>query len=197
MNTTHSDTTWFKESLADQLLANKLQNIKLIITDIDGSLTDGYMDYTTTEELSRRFSILDGMAIAHSQKVGLPIAFLSGKKHQSGALRARKLGIPEDLYFEGREDKKNVIEELVKRLSLNLNNIMLFGDDYFDTVVKTQFPTLVFAAPLNAPFYLHNLADIVLPKQSNNHAFRLLLDLILYLQKKHFAQELIDTALTL
>jgi 3-deoxy-D-manno-octulosonate 8-phosphate phosphatase (KDO 8-P phosphatase) len=196
MNNQITDKLWFKECLAHTSLVEKLKAIKLIVSDIDGSLTDGYMEYTAQEESSRRFSIVDGMAMAHAAKIGLPIALVTGKKHHSAHVRAEKLKIPDELCFEGHKDKKIIIQTLLSKYNLIANQIVLFGDDYFDAIVKVEMPSIVFASPCNAPFYFQDLADVIIPRQSNNHSFRLLLDLILYLQKKHFAQEIIDASST-
>lgn len=190
------DRAWFNQCLTNQSLVEKLQKIKLIVTDIDGSLTDGNIAYTDEKELSRRFSILDGFGIAQAQKAGFVVAFISGKKHQSAHVRAEKLKIPEKLCFDGQEAKGDIIAKLQQEYDITDQEVLLFGDDYFDAIVKTKLKNIVFTCPLNAPFYFQTMADLVIPKNAGNHAFRLLLDLLLYIQKKHFAQELIDASLS-
>ncbi len=198
MNTQYDkDLTWFKKCLQNNNLVEKLKKIKLIITDIDGSLTDAKIGYTQEDEDARYFSIQDGFAIGSAVKHNLlRIAFLSGKNHNSAFLRAQKLGISREDCIEGREDKLDMICMLQKKHDITHNETIFFGDDWLDTQVKLQEKNLFFSVPCSAPFYFHHVADLVVPKGGGDHAFRLLLDLVLYVQNKHFAQEVIDSALT-
>ena len=193
----NNDKLWFSQCLANATLIEKLKKIKLIIADIDGSLTDGNMDYTEEKEFSRRFSIVDGFGMVEAQKAGLIIALVSGKKHHSAHVRAQKLKIPDNLCFDGYENKTDSITLLQKRYELTAQETLVFGDDYFDALVKINLPELFFACPISAPFYFHSMADLVIPKHAGNHVFRLLLDLILYSQNKHVAQKLINASLAM
>ncbi|MFH1831218.1 MAG: hypothetical protein ABH827_00295 [bacterium] len=189
---TNLELIWFKQILANQDLVSNLENITLIITDVDGCLTDANIDYTCDQEFSRRFSIQDGFAIEQALKAGLLVGFMSGKAHSSSNMRAQKLGIPEDLNLGGKKDKVVALKTICESRNINMQNILFFGDDCYDARVKLAVPEIIFATPSNAPFYYQNIANIVLPKQGGQHVFRLLLDLVLYVQKKHFSQELID-----
>jgi 3-deoxy-D-manno-octulosonate 8-phosphate phosphatase KdsC-like HAD superfamily phosphatase len=105
------------------------------------------------------------------------------------------LGIPDELCIAGVKDKVNLINNLCEKYKLSFSQILVFGDDYLDTKIKKDIPEIIFACPLNAPFYFYHMADLVLPKPGGQHAFRLLVDLVLYVQKKHFAQDIISQAL--
>lgn len=195
MNNSQLDKPWFIEQLNNKSLCEKLAGLKLVVSDIDGSLTDGTMIYTDTNEDARSFSIQDGYAIFQAQRIGLAVAFLSGKAHGSGKRRAQQLGIPEDLYFGGREVKIEKINTMAKSVGTSIENVLLFGDDHLDMQAKLAQPELLYATPQDSPFYFHHQADLVVPRDGGRHAFRLLMDLILFLQKKHFAQEIIEKSL--
>ncbi|MBY0352783.1 hypothetical protein K2W90_00285 [Candidatus Babeliales bacterium] len=195
MNKQHQDLLWFKQCLEKKELVEQLKKIKLIIADIDGSLTDGNLEYTEEKENSRRFSTQDGFGIIKAMKAGILVAFLSGKDHGSIKARAQLLGIPDDLFIGGRKDKLVVIQQIQQKHGLSDNEVLMFGDDHFDALVKQQNPAFIFAVPNNAPFYYHDFANVVVPREGGHHAFRLLVDLILYVQKKHFDAELITQAL--
>ena len=195
MNSMHNDKPWFVACLNNQELSKKLQGLKMVVCDIDGTLTNGTMAYNQDGELFRYFSITDGFGIVSAQHAGLIIAILSGKAHDSAQQRAKKLHIPEHLCFGGREKKLEVIKQMAQQESLELNQILLFGDDYYDAKVKMAAPQLLYATSHDAPFYFHQHADIIVPRNGGNHAARLLLDLILYLKKKHFAQASIAQAI--
>jgi len=131
----------------------------------------------------------------------LIFGLLSAKKHGSAFLRAKILGVPDDLciarnlVLEGKE-KIEVIKEVAKKYHCNLNEILFFGDDFPDAKTKQAAPEIIFSMPHNAPFYLHHLAQIIIPRNGGDHALRLLLDLVLFIQEKHFAQDLIQKAIS-
>lgn len=196
MNLVNNDKSWFQQTLTNTDLCKKLANIKLIICDVDGTLTNGTMTYSQSEEASRNFSIIDGFGMTQAQKAGIIIALLSGKAHGSIAVRAKKLSIPESLCVGGQEDKIVTIKKIAGDHQLKLSEIALIGDDYFDLKTKITEPSLIFISLQDAPFYSQAYADLVICRNGGNHAVRLFIDLVLYLQKKHFAQQLIDHALT-
>lgn len=192
VETGKAELAWFKQCLADSELIEKFKKVKLAILDVDGSLTDGNIAYTADTELFREFSVQDGYAINYAlSNTDLSIAFVSGKLHGSAHFRARMLGIPEHLCLDGKRDKVTIVKGMVADEKFELNQILFFGDDCFDATVKIKLPEIVFGAPSNAPFYYQDLADVTVPKPGGKHSFRLLLDLLLYLRGKHFAQDLI------
>ena len=195
MNSNINDFSWFTQCLNNDTLCKKLSDVKMVICDVDGTLTNGTIDYTDEHEYSRAFSILDGFAIVSAQKSGLLVGLLSGKAHGSITIRAKKLGIPDNLCAEGKEEKIVTIREMAALYNIPLSQILLIGDDFFDIKVKLADPTILFATLQDAPFYFHHFTDVVIPRNGGHHAVRLMLDLVLYLQKKHFAQTLIDQTL--
>lgn len=191
-----SDQDWFSTCLKDKNLIEKLKKIKLVISDVDGALTNGKIDYTIEGELSRSFSIRDGFLTNYAvKKTDLLVGFLSGKNHASATKRAQIIGIPEDLCFEGKEEKLVIIKKIIKQRNLELFELVHFGDDYLDIRIKLEAPDVFFVAPQDAPFYIVHKADLVVPRNGGEHAFRLLLDLILYVQEKHCSQELIQACM--
>lgn len=196
MNLPNADKSWFQHTLGNTNLCKKLADIKLIICDVDGTLTNGTMTYSTTDEASRNFSIVDGFGMVQAQKAGILIALLSGKAHGSLAVRAKKLNIPESLCIGSQEDKIITIKKIASDHQLKLSEIALIGDDYFDLKTKTAEPYLLFISLQDAPFYSQVYADLVICREGGNHAVRLFIDLVLYIQQKHFAQSFIDHALT-
>ena len=192
----HPDTYWFKTILKKKDLIEKIKQIKLVVTDVDGCITNGTVYVTEDDNEHKGFSIQDGFATAHGQKAGLAIAFLSGRASKATEIRAQKLKIPENLCYTGKNNGK------IKTLKIIQNDVkttkketLFFGDDIFDAQTKDYVG--IFASPANAVFYVQHIADIVIPKNGGGGSFRLLLDLILYSQQKHFAQELIDRSLGL
>ena len=193
--TAHTDLAWFKKNLENTALVSSLKKITLIIMDVDGTLTDGTISFSQTEELGRNFSIIDGYAFRPAAAAGIKIALLSGKNNKSTYTRGKDLGIPPELCIIGRTDKNVVIKELQTTYGCTPENTLVVGDDVPDALVKQGGVAALYACPANTSFYLQPLADIVLPRDGGNHAIRLLLDFVLYAQGKHFAAGLVKKTL--
>lgn len=214
MNNYQSDKEWFIKNLNNKNLVNKIKIIKIIITDIDGCLTGGTLLYsslistfynkisnifgfTTTvyDKLSKEFSVQDGYAITQSNKKKLiKIAFLTGRTDIATKIRAKALGIPKNLCFTGIDKKKiEKVKLIQKQNNFTKEEILYFGDDFLD--YETLDATGIMCSPQNTPFYFQDKADLIIPRKGGNGAFRLLLDFVLYVQQKHFAQNFIDRAI--
>ena len=186
--------SWFKSCLDNKELVDKIKKIKLIITDIDGCLTDGQSFLFEDGNRSKGFSVQDGYATVQALKSGLLIAFLTGRKDNSAKQRAEKLGIPDDMYFEGFcNGKKEKTIQIQESKNINKQETLFFGDDFLDVQCVEQAG--LFVCPQNSLFYIAHQADLIIPQNGGFHAFRTLLDLMLYIQEKHFAQEMINQAL--
>jgi len=186
---------WFKSCLKNNNLVDKIKKIKLIITDVDGCLTDGQSFFYEDGNRSKGFSVQDGFAISQILKTtDLLIAFLSGRKDNSAKLRAQQLGIPNDLYFEGFcNGKKEQTIHIQQSKNISKQETLFFGDDFLDAQCKELVG--MFVCPQNALFYIAHQADLIIPQNGDHNVFRTLLDLILFIQEKHFAQEMITQAI--
>ena len=188
------EITWFKAQLSNSMLSTKLTTIRLIIADVDGALTDNMLYQQENGAEIKGYSVQDGFGITHALKAGLQVAIVTGKSSPIIQERARKLGIPEELCRLGMDkDKKAAVQEIQKILGITKEETVIFGDDVLDIGARSE--AAVFACPLNALFYVRSGADLVVPRTGGDGAFRMLLDLILFLQNKHFATEIIKQAL--
>jgi 3-deoxy-D-manno-octulosonate 8-phosphate phosphatase (KDO 8-P phosphatase) len=168
---------------------------KKSITDVDGCLTDGKAYYSADKEIEKNFSIQDGFMITKCNKPNMPyIAFVTGRSDMAATKRAKVLGIPDELYYQGvNSNKAAIVEQVQKKLSLSKDETLFFGDDILD--LKAKCCAEVFASPSNGIFYLRDNADIVVPRVGGDGAFRLLLDLLLYVQEKHITQDYIKKSI--
>lgn len=188
-----NDCRWFKNVCENNTLVTKLRAIKLIISDVDGTLTDAGIYVDGAGEGGRVFSVQDGYIIPFAHQKGLRIGFMSGKNNPSLLERGRKLGIPDDLLVGGELDKPSAIGSIQKKYGLQPEETLIIGDDQLDAMVKHSQKAALFITPSNAPFYIQAQADTVIPRHGGDGAFRLLLDVILYLKNAHFAQEIIQS----
>ena len=83
--------------------------IKLIGTDVDGTLTDAGMYYTIDGDVMKKFNTHDGMGLKLCQAAGIKTAILTSENTQIVAKRAEKLKI--DYLFQGMKCKLEVIKK--------------------------------------------------------------------------------------
>jgi len=103
---------------------------RLLVCDVDGTLTDGAVWYGEGGEAYKRFSLRDGMGIERLRNAGVEVAFLTRESNGFTAARARKLGIVHVIV--GCHDKEAALRSLAQRLGLPLESIAYVGDDVND-----------------------------------------------------------------
>lgn len=108
--------------------------IKLLLTDVDGVLTDNGVYYSDNGEIMKRFSIRDGMGVERLRTLaGVETGIITGELSPSVARRAEKLHITE-LHL-GVKDKLGRVSEILRRLHLQWEDIAFIGDDVNDLEV--------------------------------------------------------------
>lgn len=189
------DKEWFIKSLDNKNLIEKLKKIELIISDIDGCLTDGKVYYSGDDDIEKNFSIQDGYMMAKCNAPDMPhLALISGRSDKAATKRATILRIPDDLYHQGIcRNKSENVKLVQEKLSVTKEQTIFFGDDILD--IETKELVGLFSSPANGMFYIHDNSDIVVPRVGGDGALRLLLDLILYVQERHPSQELLAKSL--
>src|ERR1700748_1917840 len=108
--------------------------IKLLLTDVDGVLTDNGVYYGESGEVMKRFSIRDGMGVERLRKLcGIDTGIVTGEMSPSVARRAEKLQITH-LYL-GVKDKLGRLNEIMATHGLSWEEIAFIGDDVNDLEV--------------------------------------------------------------
>ncbi len=107
--------------------------VKMIIMDVDGTLTDGNLLVMPDGEELKSYNVKDGLGILLAHLAGLKTGIITGKISKSLERRAEKLRIFE--IYQGVLDKKRVLEEIVEKNSLNLEEVAYIGDDLGDIEV--------------------------------------------------------------
>ena len=109
----------------------RAKKIKLLLTDVDGVLTDGGVYYGETGEVLKRFSIRDGMGVERLRKLcGIDTGIVTGELSPSVARRAEKLQITQ-LHL-GIKDKLGRVEEILHAGGWNWEELAFIGDDVND-----------------------------------------------------------------
>jgi len=119
------------------------KDIRLVVLDVDGVLTDGSIIISDDGSEAKRFNVRDGAGIKYLQRAGLRVAFLSGRDTEAVARRAVQLGVEDCL--QGFTEKIPPFEELLKKHGLEGKNVCFMGDDLMDIPVMrlSAFPATV------------------------------------------------------
>lgn len=158
----------------------ELKDIRLVITDVDGVLTDGGIFYDATGECLKRFHVRDGMGMRLLEENGVRVAVLSGR--DSATLRKRVADLGIELCQFGVKDKKTACEQLIAQAGVTALQTACIGDDCID-LPAFAVCALSFAVA-DAPIYVQQQASQVLRSSGGTGAFRELADAILIAQGK-------------
>lgn len=107
-----------------------MEQVKLIVADVDGTLTDGLLDIDEDGMESHRFHIHDGLGIVMAQTIGLQVAVLSARSSKAVEVRMRHLGVATIL--QGVRDKAQALRQLMENRGLNTEQVAFIGDDLTD-----------------------------------------------------------------
>lgn len=113
-----------------------MKNIKLIVLDVDGTMTDGkiYIDNNGVE--SKSFNVKDGFAIVNAMKYGIKFAIITGRSSKVVEKRAEELKI-EELY-QGVENKLEILEKILSKYNITYKETAYMGDDLNDISVMKR-----------------------------------------------------------
>ena len=117
-------------------IKNIAKNIKLLILDVDGVLTDGSIILDNEGNEYKSFHVRDGHGIKMLQRAGIIVALITGRNSKIVERRAKELGITE--VFQKCFDKTVAFNKLVKKYSFSKNEIACIGDDIVDIPIMTK-----------------------------------------------------------
>ena len=113
-----------------QQITELAKNVRLLLLDVDGILTDGKLYYSAQGEELKAFNTLDGHGIKLLRQSGIEVGIVSGRDSKALQRRVDDLGIA--LVYKGREDKHTVVEEIMRNQGLMASDIAYAGDDLPD-----------------------------------------------------------------
>lgn len=155
-------------------LRERLQQIRAILMDVDGVLTDGRIIYSSDGLEIKRFDVKDGYGIALAREKGFHLGIITGRASDIVLRRAAELGI-DDIY-QGVIDKTKPFEEFKKKHGLADRQVAFIGDDVLDLPVLKCVGFS--AAPKNAHPSVKMAVHYVAAKSGGNGAVREIIDLI-------------------
>ena len=146
-------------------------NIKLFLSDVDGTLTDAGMYYGENGEEFKKFNTHDGKGFELLRKAGIKTGIITSENTKIVENRAKKLKV--DFLYQGLEHKGklDIAKEICKELNISLNEVAYIGDDI--NCKELLLNVGLAACPSNALEEIKNIPNIIkLSKSGGNGAVR-------------------------
>lgn len=105
------------------------KNIKLFLSDIDGTLTDGGMYYSENGDELKKFNTRDGMGLTMLREKGIKVGIITSEDRELNQRRANKLKL--DFFYQGKSNggKLSVAQDICKKMGVSMQEIAYIGDD--------------------------------------------------------------------
>ncbi len=104
--------------------------IKMLVMDVDGTLTDGKIYIGADGEVMKAFNVKDGYAISHLKNYEVIPVIITGRESEIVKYRAKELGVTE--LYQGVKDKLSVLKEVAEKYAISSEEIAYIGDDIND-----------------------------------------------------------------
>ena len=171
-------------------IANKAKNIKALLFDVDGVLTDGGIIYDNNGQEYKRFNVKDGQIIKHLRRYKILTGVITGRDSPVVRNRCEELGI--DLHHHGIHDKLSTFTEILETHNLKPEEVAYVGDDINDLPVLTKCG--LSATPADGHEAVRERVAYVLDSKGGEGALRELADTIL--KARGFYDEIISSLTT-
>lgn len=112
------------------------KNVKLLVLDVDGVLTDGGLYFGDDGILMKRFNVQDGFGIKLAQSAGLEIGVITGLNQKPVERRVKELGI--EHYYPGHHRKVAPFLEMCQDVGIDPKEAAFMGDDWIDLGVMSE-----------------------------------------------------------
>ena len=149
--------------------------IKLVLLDVDGTLTDGGIYRGNNGEELKRFNVKDGYVIVNAQKLGIEFGIITGRKSELVEIRSNELKIK--YLYQGISEKTVILKEIMQKTELKKEEIAYMGDDLNDILIMKQ--SGLTGAPKDAADEVIQIADFVSEKNGGSGAVREFVEYIL------------------
>ena len=158
----------------------RMQSIQLILSDVDGVMTDGGITYDNQGIETKTFHVRDGMGIKLWQKTGHRFGVITARSSHIVKLRMDELGV--DFIRQGTEQKLAAAQQIIEELKLETENVCYIGDDLTDVGLMKSVG--MSASVADAAEDVKKVADYVTKSTGGKGAIRELIEMILKSQKR-------------
>lgn len=161
-------------------IEERARNIKLLILDVDGVMTDGRIIYDNFGDEFKAFDVQDGYGMVLWYRAGLKSAIITAKKSRIVSRRAKTCHITK--LFQDARDKGAIYDKILKIFKLTDEEVCFIGDDFIDIPIMKR-AGLAVAVPYSRP-EIKSLAHYVTKAEGGRGAVREVTELILKSQNK-------------
>ena len=170
----------FAERMMNKYIINKSYDseIKLFLSDVDGTMTDAGMYFSETGDELKKFNTRDGKGFELLRKSGIKVGIITSENTSLVSKRAEKLKV--DFLYQGVEHrgKLDIVKKICKSEKINLHNVAYIGDDL--NCIELLNSVGLSACPSDASINVKNIPNIkVLTKKGGDGVVRELIDIIL------------------
>jgi 3-deoxy-D-manno-octulosonate 8-phosphate phosphatase (KDO 8-P phosphatase) len=159
-------------------IAERAKQVRLLLFDVDGVLTDGILIMHADGTESKHFHIKDGAAMVWAQRAGLTVGLLSARTSGATAQRAAQLSIR--IVLQGAASKEAAFEQILRDASMDEQNVAYMGDDLLDLPVLARVG--LSAAPADAAAEVREAVHWVSAVPGGRGAARELIELVMKAQ---------------
>lgn len=160
--------------ISKDVLKEKASRIKLILLDVDGTLTDGQLILGPAGEIYKSFNVKDGLGIHLAQREGIAVGLISGRRSQIVEDRAKELEILH--IWQCVKDKCALFKEILKQFDLSDEEVAFMGDDLNDLALLKQVGFS--AATGDAVYAVRDSVDYIAERGGGKGAVREFIDFI-------------------
>ena len=161
--------------MKDALLAERCRRLRLVLSDVDGVMTDGSVYVLGDGREAKAFHIRDGLGVVMAHRAGLRTGVLSGRRSDATAQRAAELGMA--VVRQGVANKGQALAEICTELDLVPSEVAYIGDDVNDLPVIDAVG--LSAAPADAPLEVRGRAFMIMETPGGRGCLREFLEAIL------------------
>lgn len=161
----------------NEVLREKVKNIKLLAADFDGVMTDGHVYVGQNGEEFVRCSRRDGLGVEMLKKAGIEMAVLSKEPNPVVLARCKKLGIFCKNNIDNSSGKLAILKDLIKEKNIDLSEVAYIGDDLNDKAVLENVGLAITVA--DGHDLVKSICQYVTRAEGGEHAVREVSELIL------------------
>lgn len=161
-------------------LIERANDIRLLVLDVDGVLTDGRLHFSARGEEHKSFHVRDGAGMVQLLRFGVQIAVISGRQTRAVEHRMTELGV--SWVRQGVDDKLSVLRELLDILNLGPQAVASVGDDTADLPIFEVARLAVAVADAHAS--VKSNAHYITQAKGGRGAVREVCDLIMESQRR-------------
>ena len=159
------------------ILKNSI-NIKLIVFDVDGVLTDGKLILGENGNEYKSFYVRDGQGLVMLMKTECDVAVITARTSNIVAERMASLGIKH--IYQGVENKGQALKKLIDKLSITFAEVAYVGDDVIDLPAMNKVALPIAVADAHPE--VKKIAKFITEKNGGEGAVREICELIMIAQ---------------